>query len=793
MPKKTKSKARLDKFYDLAKLQGLRSRAAFKLIQLNKKHHFLENSTVLIDLCAAPGGWLQVASQTMPSSSIIIGVDLDPIKPIPNVITFQEDITTDACLQRIRKELKHLKADVVLNDGAPNVGSNWSKDAYTQSELVLLAFGLASKVLRTGGMFVTKVFRSADYMTLVNLFSQLFGKVEANKPEASRVMSAEIFLVCKNFLGFEKVKPEHLDPKKVFLVPDRQHVDSIKKIFQGKRREIPDNAPATMFKRMTLREFLCASNPYQIFVDYNKIELGEGELELYGKYAKIPPDFEEYCADLKLLGEGQIRSMLRWRSKVNFKMAKAEKQEKKDQDEEEKEEEEEEEEENQLEQEEEEPEQEEEEAAENEEGEAVIEPISLKNQISTLRKNRERKLLEKIKKNAKLGVASAEEVDDAELADFNFTENQKEFKKAKYIDLDALNEQAVAQNKTILSKISKAEAQKQMEENLEFLYEEKKKNKAAQAERLEEKNRFKQEKLERKKEKLVDLPIAIPDKTAWFERDIFKGIENPQASKNPKDAKKDKKGEKADKIKDAKEAKEDKKGDKKGKKDVREEEAEKKKEVLKANFNMESDSDSELDEEFHGLPERKEFEPIDEEEAAELLALSRKMLRKKSRREILDQAYNRYNIPEDPSTLPAWFVEDERRAIGKIPQITKEDIQRERERLNFYKHRLPMKVIEAKYRKKKRLINRLNKAKVAAEAVMANDSLTPLTKGRELNKLYSKARSGSKEPRRKLVVMKSHASGAPRSKTGRKFKVVDRRLKKDVRAQKRIAKKKGKR
>ncbi|EPR58015.1 ribosomal RNA large subunit methyltransferase J protein [Toxoplasma gondii GT1] len=216
--KKKTGKQRLDKFYHLAKEQGYRARSAFKLLQLSQRFRLFEKSCAsVVDLCAAPGGWLQVAAKHCPVATTIVGVDLVPIAPIRGVQTFTGDITTPQCAAKLRKLVKFGEVDLVLHDGSPNMGTDWSVDAFSQNVLVLCAAKLACQLLAAGATFVSKVFRSADYAALLYVLQTLFERVDATKPQASRAVSAEIFVVCRGFRKPPVLDERLFDPKHVFL------------------------------------------------------------------------------------------------------------------------------------------------------------------------------------------------------------------------------------------------------------------------------------------------------------------------------------------------------------------------------------------------------------------------------------------------------------------------------------------------------------------------------------------------------------------------------------------------
>lgn len=320
---KTKlAKGRLDKYYYMAKEHGYRSRAAFKLIQLNKKYNFLSTARNVIDLCAAPGSWLQVVTKYMPVNNrgVIIGVDLVPIKGIPNIVTFAEDITTPKCRAEIKKAMKGEKADVVLHDGAPNVGTEWHQDAFSQAELALAATKLATEHLAPGGWFITKVFRSGEYNKLLWVLYQLFTKVTATKPQASRSVSAEIFVVCQGFLAPKQIDPKLLDPRYVFK--EVEQAAQPQNIFEAdprkhKRQRMGyEDGLSLVYKDCTVDDFVKAGDPISLLSTMSVITFKDpsGFSKRYEQHESTTEEIKSCFEDLKVLNKKDFKSLLKWRA-----------------------------------------------------------------------------------------------------------------------------------------------------------------------------------------------------------------------------------------------------------------------------------------------------------------------------------------------------------------------------------------------------------------------------------------------------------------------------------------------
>ena len=258
-------------------------------------------------------------------NSLIVGVDLAPIKPIPRCITFQSDITTDKCRATLRQHLKTWKADTVLHDGAPNVGTAWVQDAFTQAELVLQSLKLATEFLIEGGTFVTKIFRSKDYNSLLWVFNQLFQKVEATKPPSSRNVSAEIFVVCRGYKAPKHLDPKFLDPRSVFAELATQAPNNEAKVFKPevkkRKREGYEEGDYTQFHQAPVSEFIQTTDPIDMLGTLNKLSFdqppnGDIAIATISKLPETTQEIRDCCADLKVLGRADFKRLLRWRLKV---------------------------------------------------------------------------------------------------------------------------------------------------------------------------------------------------------------------------------------------------------------------------------------------------------------------------------------------------------------------------------------------------------------------------------------------------------------------------------------------
>lgn len=197
---------RRDYFYRKAKDEGYRSRAAFKLKQINERFKLIKRGDIVVDLGAAPGGWLQVAKEL--SGGKVIGVDILPIEEIEGVDTIKGDIRLETTVEKIKLLIKKDGADVVICDAAPNLSGNWSYDHARSIDLATSALECAGKILKPGGGFAVKVFQGDMFPGFLDKVREHFVKVQAFSPEASRKQSAEIYVIGKRLLPTStEVKP----------------------------------------------------------------------------------------------------------------------------------------------------------------------------------------------------------------------------------------------------------------------------------------------------------------------------------------------------------------------------------------------------------------------------------------------------------------------------------------------------------------------------------------------------------------------------------------------------------
>ncbi|XP_077391220.1 pre-rRNA 2'-O-ribose RNA methyltransferase FTSJ3 [Festucalex cinctus] len=825
MGKKLKvGKTRKDKFYHLAKETGYRSRSSFKLIQLNRKYQFLQKARALVDLCAAPGGWLQVASKFMPVSSLVIGVDLVPIKPIPNVVTLQEDITTEKCRQALRKELQTWKVDVVLNDGAPNVGANWQHDAFSQAHLTLMALKLASEFLTKGGTFVTKVFRSKDYQPLLWIFQQFFKKVQATKPQASRNESAEIFVVCQGFLAPDKIDAKFFDPKYAFKEVEVQ-AKTVKELVPEKKPKAEGytDGDLTLFHSCTVMAFIKAENPVDFLGKASEITFDNPNLEAH---SSTTDEIKECCRDIKVLGRKELRMLLNWRTKLRRYLAKKLKEEAKKLDQE-----------INLSSDEEgddsdgEPKKKKEEEERDEEEEMEKKLAELKaEEVSDLKRKKRKLLKERRKQRERVelkmdlpGVSIADNNDvclfslntikkkqvlaDLSKGDMQAADVLVEGEDDLHLsdgDGDGDDEEDQADNMSLASDLDDDELEEVEHRQMEM---EKKKKKVTftEEEEVDDDNEEEDggllvefEGKDEKRERETDL---------WFSKGIFSEIElegdaeselrQTQLLQNqqPVFVGKGKK-RKAKEVEKNEEAAPPVK-----------EEAEPSKEAVD---DSDKDSDDSDDEEFItklkqanggtgaglGDDDNDDFQVVPVESIskkarildAEGLAIGCQIATsKKKARDFVDNSFHRFASSDEPWEVPEWFLNDEIKHRRKSVPVTKEMVEEYKQKWKEINARPIKRVAEAKARKKRRMLKKMEQAKKKAEAVVNTVDISEREKMAQLKSIYKKAGVGKEKREVTYVVAKKGAGRKVRRPAGVKgvFRVVDGRMKKDTRGMQR--------
>lgn len=822
---KKHSKGRLDRYYYLAKEKGYRARSSFKIVQINEKYgHFLEKSKVVIDLCAAPGSWCQVASQLCPVNSLIIGVDIVPIKPLPNVITFQSDITTEDCRSRLRGHMKTWKADTVLHDGAPNVGLGWVQDAFTQSQLTLQALKLAVENLTAGGTFVTKIFRSRDYNNLMWVFQQLFEKVEATKPPASRNVSAEIFVVCKGFKAPKKLDPRLLDPKEVFEELGNEKQNNEAKIFNPEKfssqrqRQGYEEGDYTLFHTMPIMDFIKEDDPINQLGSLNKFELpakDDHEWKILSKLKLCTPELLECIKDLKVLGRKEFKMILKFRKQARDILG----IDKDDED--------------------------------NDKAEIEVEPLTEEQKIDQELQD----LMERQKQKAKRAKKNANDLKQKEIVrnQMNMLTDMNIGIEAAQIGADSLFNLKTAEKTGQLDKLAKGK--KKMIFNDEELAKdneihidenEEVEDSADELDELENQlddmyHQYQARKAERDANYRAKQARGDANDEAWNgieddddqDEDVESGKDYEMESESDSDSDDDEhirliaekksnglsktarsffasdsifnelgddaileevqnrtnntNGKVVEPVTENNSEPVDDDDDSNGDDDDDDSDFE-----IVPNQESDDDESMDSDDELNNVKSATHHKQKVDLATVEAMTLAHQVaLGQKNKHDLIDEGINRYSF-RDKDNLPDWFVDDEKRHSKIVKPITKEAALAIKEKQKQLNARPIKKVLEAQGRKKMRALRRLEKIKKKSDLINEDSGKSERDKADEIQKLMKKLSKKQKQkPKTTVVVARGSnrgLSGRPKGVKG-KYKMVDGVMKNEQRALKRIAKK----
>jgi 23S rRNA (uridine2552-2'-O)-methyltransferase len=190
-----------DPYVKKAQEEGWRSRAAYKLAEIDRKDGLIKAGMRIVDLGAAPGGWSQYAAQKLQGRGQVVALDILPMDALLDVTVLQADFRETEALDQLREVLSDGPVDLVLSDMAPNMSGQDSTDQARAMYLAELALEFVDEVLRPGGAFLTKVFQGVGFDGYLRAMRERFERVSSRKPDASRARSREIYLLGQGFRG----------------------------------------------------------------------------------------------------------------------------------------------------------------------------------------------------------------------------------------------------------------------------------------------------------------------------------------------------------------------------------------------------------------------------------------------------------------------------------------------------------------------------------------------------------------------------------------------------------------